>query len=236
MLSNRRTLLQVCINLHPQSQTPTTSMLTATDLYFTHGPTSQTQALCQTHLPKHLHHTHTRTLTDTPRDTYRHNHSHHRHTCSLCLFLHHMNTEAYHGHIHGTSYSLKHITTNSHRPQTQAYMCSHISTRNIIRHIHTHRYTCQRQITETFIQAHFQMLRHPVHTHTHTPLRSSLPLPLPPSTTTPIPLHHTPQKISKIQTSLKKKPKRHYSTKPIQTTSVLWLTVLGFGIRRGSQV
>lgn len=105
------------VDVHKLAHTATDihhSMLTVTDMHFM--DTSQTQALSQTHLPITATpiHTDVYALTDTPRDTCRHNHNHQRHTCSLCKFLHHMSTEAYHGHTHSISHSLKHIITNSH--------------------------------------------------------------------------------------------------------------------------
>lgn len=67
------------------------------------------------------------------------------------------------------TYSLSHITTDSHRPQTQTHRYSHICLQiyTFQRHTH-HRHTethMKRQTTETPMHTHSQMMRHPLYTY-----------------------------------------------------------------------
>lgn len=116
---------QTCIHSH--RHTPHVCLQSQTCTSQTHGPTSQTQALSQTYLPiipipyacTHTHlqtcpEIHINTLTITT-DTH-----------AVCIFLHHMNTESYHRHIHSTD------------TQPQAYYHKFTQTSDIGTHMFTH--------------------------------------------------------------------------------------------------
>lgn len=129
--------MYIHMHLRAQSQTSTTGMFTLTDMHFT--------------------------------DTY---HIHHIHTCNLCIYLHHIDTQRRTMDTQTVqTYSLNHITTDSHRPQTQVHRYSHIYLWRYTFQRHTHhRHTethMKRQTTETPMQTHSQMTRHPLYTHTH---------------------------------------------------------------------